>query len=225
MRWLDLFSGVGMYSHGLNQAGHETIGFCEGDDYCQKILKKHWPTKPISSCIKSLTKALMASSAAGRARILALPAGAPDYQEAVRACGDTCSAPFAWFDQNTQCWRTWQRCYLEGWAKFSGIWPKSGMIRNGIAYRLTPLACPTAEKGFLRLPTPLASDYRPGSRKQFMGSKDYRGGKIIEALRTSYEDSTYLNPSFAEAMMGLPHDYTRLETETHQNSSGKLPKG
>ncbi len=212
-----------MYSLGLKQARHETIGFCEGDKYCQKILKQHWPTKPISSCIKSLTKALMASSAAGRARILALPAGAPDYQEAVQASGDINCAPFAWFDQNTQCWRTWQRCYLKGWARFSEIWPASGMTRNGIAYKLTPLACPIAEKEFLRLPTPLASDDRPGSRRQFMGSKDYRGGKIIDALRCSYEDPTYLNPSFAEAMMGLPKDYTRLETETHPSSSDKSP--
>ena len=95
MKWLDLFSGVGMYSHGLNQAGHEIIGFCEGDKYCQNILKKHWPTKPISSCIKSLTRALMVSSAAGRAKILASPAKVPDYKEAVLASGDINSAPFA----------------------------------------------------------------------------------------------------------------------------------
>ena len=210
-----------MYSLGLKQARHETIGFCEGDKYCQKILKQHWPTKPISSCIKSLTKALMASSAAGRARILALPAKAPDYQEAVRACGDTCSAPFAWFDQRSQCWRTWQHCFIEGWARFSETWPPSGMIRNGIAYRRTPLACPTAEEGFLRLPTPVASDHKGLSRKRFRGSPHYRGGKTAEALRNSFDDPSYLNPSFAELMMGLPKDYTRLETATRPISSDK----
>lgn len=46
MRWLDLFSGVGMYGLGLEQAGHEIIGFCEVDKFCHKILKKHWKTKP-----------------------------------------------------------------------------------------------------------------------------------------------------------------------------------
>lgn len=209
-----------MYSHGLNQAGHEVIGFCEGDEYCQKILKKHWPTKPISSCVKSLTRALMPSLAAGRAKILALPAKVPDYQASALDYGGISLKPFAWFDQNTQCWRTWQRCFIEEWAKFSETWPTSGMIRSGIAYRLPPLACPIAEEEFLRLPTPLASNYRGVSRKRFRGSKHYRGGHTSEVLRNCYEDPIYLNPSFAEAMMGLPNDYTRLETETLQKLSG-----
>jgi len=36
-------------------------------------------------------------------------------------------------------WRTWQRCLLEGWIEFSGRWPRSGMMLNGIAYRLPTL--------------------------------------------------------------------------------------
>jgi len=221
VKWLDVFSGVGMYAYGLNQAGHEVIGFCEGDDYCQQVRKKHWPTKPISSCIKSLTKGLMASSAAGRAKILALPERAPDYQESVLVSGNTSYAPFAWFDQKSQCWRTWQRCFIEGWARFSETWPPSGIIRSGIAYRLTPLACPTAAEGFLRLPTPVASDSKGLSRKRYRGSPHYRGGKTAEALRNSFKDPTYLNPSFAELMMGLPEGYTRLETGIPPISSGK----
>ena len=68
MKWLDLFSGIGMYALGLEQAGHEVIGFCEVDKFCHKILKKHWPTKPISWSIQSLNVALMGLSAASHAR-------------------------------------------------------------------------------------------------------------------------------------------------------------
>jgi len=61
VRWLDLFSGIGAYALGLEQAGHEVIGFCENDVWARKILKKHWPTKPISWCVKSLRVAMESS--------------------------------------------------------------------------------------------------------------------------------------------------------------------
>lgn len=101
MRWLDLFSGIGMYALGLEQANHSVTGFCEGDQHCQKLLKKHWPTKPISSCIKSLTKALTPSLAAGRVRISVSRETAPDFQASVLDYGDTSLEPFAWFDQKS----------------------------------------------------------------------------------------------------------------------------
>ena len=43
MKVLDLFSGIGGFSLGLERAGMETIAFCEIDKFCQKVLKKHWP--------------------------------------------------------------------------------------------------------------------------------------------------------------------------------------
>lgn len=72
MKWLDLFSGIGMYALGLEQAGHEVIGFCEKDIWARKILKKHWPMKPSSSCIKLLNRALMPLLAGSRARMQGL---------------------------------------------------------------------------------------------------------------------------------------------------------
>lgn len=40
---LDLFSGIGGFSLGLERAGFNTIAFCEVDPFCRKVLKKHWP--------------------------------------------------------------------------------------------------------------------------------------------------------------------------------------
>ncbi len=54
MRVLDLFSGIGGFSLGLHEAGMETVGFCEMDSFCQKVLKKHWPNVPIHADIKEL---------------------------------------------------------------------------------------------------------------------------------------------------------------------------
>ena len=53
---LDLFSGIGGFSLGLERTGgFETVAFCEIDKFCQKILKKHWADVPIYNDIKELT--------------------------------------------------------------------------------------------------------------------------------------------------------------------------
>lgn len=54
MRVLDLFSGIGGFSLGLESAGMETVAFCEQDKFCQKVLAHHWPTLPIHSDITEL---------------------------------------------------------------------------------------------------------------------------------------------------------------------------
>ena len=55
MRVLDLFSGIGGFSLGLERAGMETIAFCEIEPFCQKVLRKHWPDVPIYDDVKELT--------------------------------------------------------------------------------------------------------------------------------------------------------------------------
>jgi len=54
LRVLDLFSGIGGFSLGLESVGMNTVAFCEMDKFCQKVLKKHWPNVPIHSDIKEL---------------------------------------------------------------------------------------------------------------------------------------------------------------------------
>ena len=54
MKVLDLFSGIGGFSLGLERAGMETVAFCEIDPFCQKVLKKHWPNVPIYDDVRSL---------------------------------------------------------------------------------------------------------------------------------------------------------------------------
>lgn len=55
MRLLDLFSGIGGFSLAARWAGgFETIGFCEIDSYCQKVLQKNFPGVPIHDDIKTL---------------------------------------------------------------------------------------------------------------------------------------------------------------------------
>lgn len=43
MKHLDLFSGIGGFALAARWAEIETIGFCEIDPFCRKVLMKHWP--------------------------------------------------------------------------------------------------------------------------------------------------------------------------------------
>jgi DNA (cytosine-5)-methyltransferase 1 len=54
-RVLDLFSGIGGFSLGLERAGMETVAFCEIEEYPRKVLAKHWPDVPIYSDVRELT--------------------------------------------------------------------------------------------------------------------------------------------------------------------------
>ena len=48
LKVLDLFSGIGGFSVGLERTGgFETVAFCEKDEECQKVLRKNWPNENI----------------------------------------------------------------------------------------------------------------------------------------------------------------------------------
>lgn len=55
MKVLDLFSGIGGFSLGLERAGMETVAFCEMDKHCHKVLNKHWPDVPIFKDVRELS--------------------------------------------------------------------------------------------------------------------------------------------------------------------------
>jgi DNA (cytosine-5)-methyltransferase 1 len=56
LKVLDLFSGIGGFSLGLERTGgFKTVAFCEIEPYPRKVLAKHWPEVPCYHDIRELT--------------------------------------------------------------------------------------------------------------------------------------------------------------------------
>jgi len=70
---LDLCSGIGGFSLGFRRAGMRTVAFCECDEYCQRVLARHWPGVPIFPDIRELG----ADRLGGLGRIDVVSAGYP----------------------------------------------------------------------------------------------------------------------------------------------------
>jgi DNA (cytosine-5)-methyltransferase 1 len=61
LRVLDLFSGIGGFSLGLERTGgFETVAFCEIEPFPRRVLAKHWPEVPCYDDVRTLTGDVLA---------------------------------------------------------------------------------------------------------------------------------------------------------------------
>jgi hypothetical protein len=160
-----------------------------------------------------LTESESMSSAGGSpARTSALP----ELEQGLLArgldCGGSTPDLLAKFDPATSSWRTSQHCLVEGLAKFSETWPRSGLMRSGTAYRLPPLVPLTDATGSgssPMWPTPQASDNRDrGNLSSGAVRKRMAAGKQLMLSQIVSEKSGALNPTWVEALMGFPYGWT-----------------
>lgn len=229
-KMLDLFSGIGGFSLGLERLGYKTVAFCEIDKFCQKVLKKHWPRTPICKDVVRLRRFLEKldlSLAASPAKISALQdikqgfnlTNPPEKPVAVVDCFGRTFQSIAWYAIEERggkligSWRTWQQSMTDTWEVFSERWPAAGMMRNGIAYRREGLEGGICESDSIVLPTPTASDSKGAS----WGCKKIKN-KEISMLRyflhyhyaNQSQMTTYPNPTLLEKLMGYPIGHTEL---------------
>jgi hypothetical protein len=115
---------------------------------------------------------------------------------------------FASYDPDTSSWRTSQACLLEGWATYSGTWPRSGTMRAGKAYQQQPLVRLTdvTESGSWGTPTgsgeKLASSPTPAMGERYRRRK---GGNLLESVAAKM----WPTPKGSADKMGRPRENDR----------------
>ena len=128
----------------------------------EKSLNGHWGSALNTGNLRDAV--LTSSPAASPARTSHLPERGLALRASAAAYGANTPDLLGRFDPDTPSLRTSQRCLFEGLSVFSGTWPRSGMMRNGTAYRLPTLAPLTAGTGYgssptHSIPTPTTQDH------------------------------------------------------------------
>ena len=147
------------------------------------------------------------------ARICQSPAEVKDLKERPVDSGGKPLQPLAGYDQKSSSWRMLHPSLLEESEPFSGRWPRSGIVLNGIAYRLDTLAHRTKgiASGLSELemwPTPRAA--LGMTFKLSQGLANLRHKKYLETEVAYVEKAPggTLNPTWVEWLMGYPAGYT-----------------
>jgi len=233
-----LFSGIGGLDLGLERAGINTIWQVEINEFSRKILEKHWEGVPKWKDIRDFNAMLSQGGFSAKTSASLIP-----KEEALKVneadYGLKCSNVFAFYDQNTSSWRTFQKSLNGDYTKCYHPLPKRGIMLNGLLYRHPTLELPTKGRGRSLLLTPTKSDgmmasiitermvfkktksgtYRKISNQGFNGNAGlFRTVKLITGK--------FPRATFLEWMMGFPKTWTELNVSEmqlfhkSQNTSG-----
>lgn len=133
MRVLDLFSGIGGFSLGLERAGMRTVAFCENADYPRRVLAKHWPKVPIYGDIRELTAEQLQADGVGPIDIIC--GGFPCQDISTAA-----DAPAGLAGARSGLWREYARLAGEVRPSFVIVENVSALLANGMGDVLGDLA-------------------------------------------------------------------------------------
>lgn len=173
LRVLDLFSGIGGFSLGLERTGgFETVAFCEIEEYPRRVLAKHWPKVPCYDDVRTLTADRLAADGIA---VDVICGGFPcqDISFAGRRAGLEGARSGLWGEYARLIGELRPRfvvvenvpgLLVSGWEPFSETFPRSGTMRSGTVCPLPPSAPLTGETEYGSWPTPQAMDGNKGNQ-------------------------------------------------------------
>ncbi len=160
----------------------------------------------------------MPSAADSPVRISAAQEKALEWRANGRDYGASTPVWLASYDRATSSWRTSQHCLVEGLAVFSETWPRSGTMRNGIAYRLPPLVRLTDEIEFGSFPTPQARDWKGPQGRAYSGeTMDLPGAVMWPTPHGFSQDGRSNGPSGNELGRAVNQSLRNVPTPTSRD--------
>ena len=129
---------------------------------------------------------------------------------------------YAWYDQDSLSWKTWQRSLIMDWTSFSESFPKQGTMQNGQLYLQVHWEPPTDVQGGGALPTPTTMDHLPPRSMRSMMKQTQvhrKGRKKLANLREA------VNPQTVELFNHLKMLPTPTATNARQGVNSYNNKG
>jgi hypothetical protein len=182
-------------------------------------------------------QALTQSAVVSPARTFQSPERARALAASAAAYGRNTGDLLANYDPVTSSWKTSQLCLIEGLTSFSETWPRSGTMRNGIAYQLPPLVPLTGGTGYGSWPTPRREDSEQtgghrGKPDTLTAPARTWPTPTVQDAENNAGPSQYkrnslplnaaiggaLNPMWVEWLMGFPLGWTALEPSATPSS-------
>lgn len=162
---------------------------------------------------RTTSQPLISFAADSHAKISAMPESVSALAASDRVCGLNLPESFANYDPTTCLWRTSQLSLDGGYQLFSETFPRSGLMRNGIAYRQHPLVRRIGATEFSSWPTPTRGAPLCGGAGAFRKMRQLcNQGVITEEERKNLVDPRggESNPALLEWLMGFPIGWTDL---------------
>lgn len=165
-----LFAGIGGLDYGLERTGRfHVVWQVEIDPYCQRVLAKHWPDvtgfRDVRDCGRHNLSPVdvLASGFPCQPHSLA---GKRRHQPMSATCRVSLRDLFASLDR-AMCWRKMFQGYVQvsldgSLVEFCETWLRAGMMRNGNAYRRSPLVRHILENESFLWPTPTVTNSGSG---------------------------------------------------------------
>jgi DNA (cytosine-5)-methyltransferase 1 len=132
MRVLDLFSGIGAFSLGLERAGMKTISFCEIDPFCRRVLAKHWPEVPCHNDVRELSAQHLTAAGCGDIDLICGGFPCQDISVAGRGAGIT--------GERSGLWREFSRLIGEVGPRYVIVENVAALLGRGLGDVLGDLA-------------------------------------------------------------------------------------
>ena len=117
----------------------------------------------------------------------------------------------ATLDPDTSLWKTRQCSLFVDSEPSLEIWPRWGMMQNGVCWELKPWVFHISEKGSGLLPTPTAGDWKHTGTQEAAERYKKSGHQLKHTVLIQSYGYNPPHPNITEAMMAIPIGWTGLK--------------